>query len=160
MINCLNWNLVSVLIFGWVILMFFEVSSEQVVEQQWDVIFVVVCVDQFDLVVFWEEYFVNFKCCCEILIGKQYYVLYFWGGDIDFIVGFVDDYIWGGGVVDIFSGVIFIVNIFIEEVWIVLYCEWVDGVVVSIKLFFYVGMLIDGIWIEFKDGCIMGVSVK
>lgn len=78
---------------------------------------------------------------------------------IDFIIGFLKNYFWVGVGSKNKKGYEFMVNMLIEEVFCCVDKLKVEGYVFSMKLFSYVGNIIDDFKIIFEKGCIVGVEV-
>lgn len=76
------------------------------------------------------------------------------------MIGLFKNYLWEGVGSYNVCGEEFMVNMLIEEVFIVLDSCCVDGYVFSIKLLSYVGIIILGMKFIFKDGKVVDFLVE
>lgn len=101
----------------------------------------------------WHRHNADLESRTEYLNSKKFDYLEYKSSDgTDFKVSLIPESHWCGGGENTLSGNFFNPNLPTEEVFISPKKGFADGKVVSTKPLSYQGQIIDGFWIEFKDG--------
>lgn len=160
--NRTQWTIVAAANPEWAKKIFPDVPEEEATEKLWEAIFNATRVyeDQ-DPKALWESHNETLGTHNEVLNNYQFKHLHFKNSlGTDLIVELVKDHVWAGGQEHSTKGVAFNPNIPTEESFTMPYKLGTRGKVYATKPLDYQGNLIDGFWLEFKDGKVVDYDAK
>ncbi len=160
--NNTQWTIVAASNLIWAEKVFPELKGEEAVEALWDAIFKACRVnDTTDAVAAWAEHNKTLGAHNAILNQHQFKELHFTNSlGTDLIIELVENHVWAGGDETTTKGVKFNPNIPTEETFTMPYKWGTRGKVYATKPLNYQGNLIDGFWLEFKDGKVVDFDAK
>jgi len=152
--NRTQWSIVAVPTVAWAKKVFPALDDEAAVASLWDAIFNAVRVhEDNDPVQEWKEHNARLSAHNKALNDYNFKTLHFQNSlGTDLFVDLVENHIWAGGDEANTQGVRFNPNMPTEESFSMPYKFGVHGKVVATKPLNYNGRLIDGFWLQFKDG--------
>jgi len=149
-----QWTVIAAPNYEWAKKVFPDAKFSEVVDKLWDAILAASRVrEDNDPVQEWTEHMERLAAHNKKLNEYNFQKLNFkndLGTDLE--VKLVENHIWGGGGEIAQNGVYFAPNIPTEETFSMPHKDGVNGKVVSTKPLNYSGKLIEGFWLEFKDG--------
>lgn len=160
--NRAQWTIVAAPNPIWAKQVFPHLSEEDAVEALWNAIFDAsrVTLDN-DPIKDWEKHNQILLKHNQILNTYNFKHLHFKNSlGTDLIVELVKDHVWAGGGEHASNGAYFNPNIPTEETFTMPYKFGTRGKVVATKPLNYQGKLIDGFWLEFKDGKVVNHDAK
>ncbi len=152
--NRTQWCVIAAPTVAWANKVFPDLDAEKGVEALWEAILnaVRVTADN-DPVADWKKHNATLSAHNQALNDYNFKALHFKNGlGTDLRVELVPNHIWAGGSEHNTQGVIFNPNLPTEENFTMPYKFGVNGKVVATKPLNYQGRLIDGFWLNFKDG--------
>ena len=140
----------------------FEDAENEAVEELWERILHAVHVrEDNDPIAEWDEMQNNFVRRIQALNEHKFKALHFTNClGTDLTVELVDHHIWAGGSEKTVDGVIFNPNMPTEEIFTMPKKTGVQGKVVASKPLNYNGNMINGFWMEFKDGKVVDFDAE
>lgn len=152
--NRTQWSIVAVPTIAWARKVFPDLDDEAAVAALWEAIFNAVRVhEDNDPVQEWKEHNARLSAHNKALNEFNFKTLHFENSlGTDLYVDLVENHIWAGGDEANTQGIRFNPNMPTEESFSMPYKFGVQGKVVATKPLNYQGRLIDGFWLEFKDG--------
>lgn len=152
--NRTQWSIVAVPTIAWARKVFPDLNDEAAVAALWEAIFNAVRVhEDNDPVQEWKEHNARLSAHNKALNEFNFKTLHFENSlGTDLYVDLVENHIWAGGDEANTQGIRFNPNMPTEESFSMPYKFGVQGKVVATKPLNYQGRLIDGFWLEFKDG--------
>lgn len=156
----INWTIVSYASPAWARAVFPDASQEVAVDKLWNAIFAASRVDSADPVAAWEAHNRTLRSRTELLNGKSYAALRFWGPGTDLTVGLADGHQWEGGAASAKNGIVCNANIPSEEVFTTPHKDRVEGFATSTKPLSYQGTLIEEIHVRFAAGQIVDAKAR
>ena len=152
--NRTQWSIVAVPTIAWARKVFPDLDDEAAVATLWEAIFNAVRVhEDNDPVQEWKEHNARLSAHNKALNEFNFKTLHFENSlGTDLFVDLVENHIWAGGDEANTQGIRFNPNMPTEESFSMPYKFGVQGKVVATKPLNYQGRLIDGFWLEFKDG--------
>ncbi len=160
--NRTQWTIVAAANPEWAKKIFPDVPEEEATEKLWEAIFNATRVyeDQ-DPKALWEAHNETLGKHNDVLNNYQFKHLHFKNSlGTDLIVELVKDHVWAGGQEHSTKGVAFNPNIPTEESFTMPNKPGTRGKVYATKPLDYQGNLIDGFWLEFKDGKVVDYDAK
>ena len=160
--NRTQWTIVAAANPEWAKKIFPDVPEEDATEKLWEAIFNATRVyeDQ-DPKALWEAHNETLGKHNNVLNNYQFKHLHFKNSlGTDLIVELVKDHVWAGGQEHSTKGVAFNPNIPTEESFTMPHKPGTRGKVYATKPLDYQGNLIDGFWLEFKDGKVVDYDAK
>jgi len=156
-----SWSVVSTATDAWAKKVFPDLNKEERLEKLWNKIFQATRIDQDDPVKAWEEHMNNLTEKLKILNEDNFKTLHFKNSKTDLKVGLADDHVWiGGGMINRRNNARYIPNMPTEEVFTAPDKNRVDGIVYSSIPLNYGGNLIEGFYLKFEDGEIVGYGAE
>ncbi|CAN5880291.1 aminopeptidase [soil metagenome] len=155
-----NWCIVSVPIPSWAAKVFPHTTPEVAERKLWDAIFKTVRADRADSGAAWQTHLANLEARRTYLTDKQYRALHYRAPGTDLTVGLADGHLWLGGTQPTQDGTVYVANLPTEEVFTMPHRERVDGTVRNSLPLSYVGNLIDGFELTFKDGAVVDYKAE
>jgi len=154
MANRTQWSIVAAPNPDWAKQVYPNLEENEAVEALWNAILMASRVtDSNNAIEEWETHNGNLLSHNEVLTNLQFESLHFKNSlGTDLTIKLVENHIWSGGETISTKGVKFNPNIPTEENFTMPYKYGVNGRVVSTKPLNYQGNLIEGFWLEFKDG--------
>ncbi|GEM49204.1 aminopeptidase [Deinococcus cellulosilyticus] len=159
-VNAFSWTLISAPIPSWAASVFPDVPAEEQQDKLWDAIFAATRADLENGLQAWQEHIVALDHRAKTLNGKNYSALHFKSTATDLTVGLPEGHFWESAQNPNRAGDPFCANIPTEEVFTLPHREKVDGVVRSTKPLTYMGQLMDGFEITFKDGQVVDFKAE
>ncbi|MFA6801407.1 MAG: aminopeptidase [Acholeplasmataceae bacterium] len=152
--NKSQWTIIAAPNPIWAKQVFPHLSEEDAVEKLWEAIFDASRVyENSDPIAEWKKHNEMLLAHNKILNNYNFKHLHFKNSlGTDLIVELVKDHIWAGGGEHAGNGTYFNPNIPTEESFTMPYKFGTQGKVFATKPLNYQGKLIDGFWLEFKDG--------
>ncbi len=152
--NRTQWSIVAVPTIAWAKKVFPELTDAAAVDALWDAIFNAVRVhEDNDPVQEWKEHNARLSAHNQALNDFNFKTLHFQNSlGTDLFVDLIENHIWAGGDEANTQGIRFNPNMPTEESFSMPSKFGVNGKVVATKPLNYQGRLIDGFWLEFKDG--------
>lgn len=158
--NKVNWLVISAPTPGWACKVLPELSSDEAVDQLWEIIFKLCRLDQADPISAWKVHTRKLQARAVYLNGKKYSEFRYSGPGTNLTIGFPEGATWFAASEKTSTGIPFIANIPTEEVFTLPHREKVDGVIHSSLPLNYSGTLIDDFSIEFKNGKVVKATAK
>lgn len=159
MSNQIQWCIGSYATPAWAKKVFPELSEEEGVEKLWNAIFDAVRVQgDGKAAERWQQHLAQQKRVVKILNEYQFESLHYTNSlGTDFTVGLPEGHFWAGGSEECagMEGVEFIANMPTEEVFTLPHRDKAEGRVYAAMPLALNGNLIQGFWMEFKDGKIV-----
>jgi aminopeptidase len=162
----LRWTIVAYPCREWAAKIFPGVPESEAIEKLWDAIFESVRIsdknpDKRDTVQKWRDHDKLLKKRAETLNRERFSALHLKNSlGTDFTIGLADGHIWKGGSDCSTDGVEYFPNMPTEEIFTMPDCRRAEGVVYSALPLSYQGELIDGFWLEFKDGAVVSYGAR
>ncbi|MHC1735977.1 MAG: aminopeptidase [Erysipelotrichaceae bacterium] len=152
--NKTQWSIVAVPTVAWAKKVFPALNDEEAVDALWNAILTAVRVrEDNDPVQEWRDHNARLSAHNAALNDHNFKSLHFKNSlGTDLVVELVKNHIWAGGDEKNTQGVHFNPNMPTEETFTMPLKFGVNGKVVATKPLNYQGRLIDGFWLEFKDG--------
>jgi len=152
--NRTQWSIVAVPTVAWAKKVFPDLEDEAAVASLWDAIFNAVRVhEDNDPVQEWKEHNARLSAHNKALNDFNFKTLHFQNSlGTDLFLDLVENHIWAGGDEANTQGIRFNPNMPTEESFSMPSKFGVHGKVVATKPLNYNGRLIDGFWLQFKDG--------
>jgi aminopeptidase len=153
--NELAWCIAAVPTKAWAKRIFPDLSPTQAVLKLWNCIYQACRVDEdSDTVSLWNQHIAELKTHAKIMTLNDFKALHYTNAaGTDLTIGLAEGHLWGSAeAIQSRNGNSFVPNIPTEEIFSMPDCNRVDGKVYSTKPLSYNGVIIDGFWIEFKDG--------
>ena len=162
MANRGQWSLVSLPTVEWARVVFPDLSDEEAYDKLMDAILYVVRInDDNHPVEEWNKHNERLSYQNKLLNDFNFQSLHFKNDmGTDIVVGLVKDHIWSGGEEVSEGGHKFNPNMPTEESFTMPDNTLVNGRVYSTKPLNYNGKLIDGFWLDFKDGRVVDFDAK
>jgi aminopeptidase len=160
--NRTQWTIVAASNPAWATKIFPDLPAEEATEKLWGAIFDATRIyeDQ-DPVALWEAHNKTLAAHNKVLNDYQFKHLHFKNSlGTDLIVELVKDHVWAGGQEKTTHGHFFNPNIPTEESFTMPFKPGTRGKVFASKPLDYQGNLIDGFWLEFKDGKVVDFDAK
>lgn len=160
--NKAQWTIVAAPNAIWAKQVFPKLNDEDAVEALWNAIFDAsrVTLDN-DIIQEWEKHNEVLLKHNKVLNQYNFKHLHFKNNlGTDLIVELVKDHVWAGGGEHATNGAYFNPNIPTEETFTMPYKWGTRGKVFATKPLNYQGKLIDGFWLEFKDGKVINHDAK
>lgn len=155
------WCVASIPTVGWAKKVFPEVPEEKAVELLWEAIFKAVRANKEEPVEAWRVHQENLKEKVDYLNKVQFESFHYKNSlGTDITVGLPENHLWFGGGDNCEKGYGFIANMPTEEVFTMPHKNKVNGKVVSSIPLNYQGNLIEGLWLEFKDGVVVNYGAE
>lgn len=151
-----SWSIVAIPTAEWAGKIFKE--APDAVDRLWDAIFKVVRIDQEDPVQAWRDHIESLKRRRDFLNQHRINSLHIVSDGTDLTLKLPDKHVWQGGAKANGVGTSFVANIPTEEVFTLPHRDGVDGHVHSTMPLNYMGNLIDGISLEFKEGKVVSFN--
>lgn len=150
----LRWTIVAYPNDAWAKKIFPDDSTDEAVAKLWKAIFKTVRIDdENDVDRAWREHDAVLKERARKLNERSFSALHYKNSlGTDFIVGLADEHIWFGGSEADAEGVVYFPNMPTEEVFTMPDRRRAEGRVVAAMPLSYQGTLIDGFYLDFKDG--------
>lgn len=160
--NRTQWTIVAAANPEWAKKIFPDVPEEDATEKLWQAIFNATRVyDDQDPKALWEAHNETLGKHNDVLNKYQFKHLHFKNSlGTDLIVELVKDHVWAGGQEHSTKGIAFNPNIPTEESFTMPNKLGTRGKVYATKPLDYQGNLIDGFWLEFKDGKVVDYDAK
>ncbi|MCR3906645.1 MAG: aminopeptidase [Tenericutes bacterium] len=160
--NKAQWTIVAAPNAIWAKQVFPNLDEEEAVEALWDAILNASRVtEDNDPIQEWEKHNAVLLAHNKILNQYNFKHLHFKNSlGTDLIVELVENHVWAGGGEHATNGAYFNPNIPTEETFTMPYKWGTRGKVVATKPLNYQGKLIDGFWLEFKDGKVVDYDAK
>ncbi|MDO9628288.1 MAG: aminopeptidase [Acholeplasmataceae bacterium] len=160
--NKAQWTIVAAPNAIWAKQVFPKLNEEDAVEALWNAIFDASRVTlNNDPIQDWEKHNEVLLKHNKVLNNYNFKHLHFKNGlGTDLIVELVKDHVWAGGGEHATNGAYFNPNIPTEETFTMPYKFGTRGKVFATKPLNYQGKLIDGFWLEFKDGKVVNHEAK
>ncbi|MDI6452734.1 aminopeptidase [Peloplasma aerotolerans] len=160
--NKAQWTIVAAPNPIWAKQVFPKLNEEDAVEALWDAILNASRVtEDNDPIQEWENHNAVLLKHNKILNDYNFKHLHFKNSlGTDLIVELVENHVWAGGGEHATNGAYFNPNIPTEETFTMPYKWGTRGKVVATKPLNYQGKLIDGFWLEFKDGQVVDYDAK
>lgn len=160
--NKAQWTIVAAPNPIWAKQVFPKLNEEDAVEALWDAILNASRVtEDNDPIQEWENHNAVLLKHNKILNDYNFKHLHFKNSlGTDLIVELVENHVWAGGGEHATNGAYFNPNIPTEETFTMPYKWGTRGKVVATKPLNYQGKLIDGFWLEFKDGLVVDYDAK
>lgn len=154
MANRAQWSLISLPTKEWATVVFPDLSEDEAYDKLLESILYSVRIDaEHDPVEAWDQHNQRLAHQNKVLNDHNFRSLHFTNSlGTDIVVGLVEGHVWAGGQEKSEKGYVFNPNMPTEESFTMPDRERVDGRVYSTKPLNYNGKLIDGFWLEFKDG--------
>lgn len=149
-----QWSVVSIPTTAWAVKVFPELEPSVAVDRLWDAILKAVRVEENnDPVAEWKKHNQMLANHNRILNDYNFKKLHFVSSTgTDLMLELVENHVWAGGSGYSVKGIEFNPNMPTEESFCMPYKFGVNGKVVATKPLNYQGRLIDGFWLQFKDG--------
>ena len=149
-----QWSVVSIPTTAWAVKVFPELEPSVAVDRLWDAILKAVRVEENnDPVAEWKKHNQMLANHNRILNDYNFRKLHFVSSTgTDLMLELVENHVWAGGSGYSVKGIEFNPNMPTEESFCMPYKFGVNGKVVATKPLNYQGRLIDGFWLQFKDG--------
>ena len=149
-----QWSVVSIPTTAWAVKVFPELEPAVAVDRLWDAILKAVRVEENnDPVAEWKKHNQMLANHNRILNEYNFKKLHFVSSTgTDLMLELVENHVWAGGSGYSVKGIEFNPNMPTEESFCMPYKFGVNGKVVATKPLNYQGRLIDGFWLQFKDG--------
>lgn len=160
--NRTQWTIVAASNPAWATKIFPGLEASEATEKLWEAIFDATRVyeDQ-DPIALWNEHNKTLAAHNKVLNDLQFKHLHFKNQmGTDLIVELVQNHVWAGGQEKTTQGVLFNPNIPTEESFTMPFKPGTRGRVYASKPLDYQGNLIDGFWLEFKDGKVVDFDAK
>lgn len=157
-----QWSIIALPSAGWAKKVFPHMEEEEAIKALWDAILMSVRVSEDnDPVAEWDAHNKEILNHSKQLNDHNFKELHFTNSlGTDLTVGLVENHIWAGGCEESSNGTIFNPNMPTEENFCMPYKYGVNGKVVAAKPLSYQGKLIDGFWMEFKDGKVIAYGAE
>jgi Leucyl aminopeptidase (aminopeptidase T) len=154
MANLGQWAIVAIPTLDWAQKVFPGEDGEAALEKLWSAVLMSVRIrEDNNPVEEWHRHNEDLMHRCEAMNGYNFRSLHFENGaGTDLTVELIPDHIWEGGCSTAKNGAVFNPNMPTEEVFTMPYKYGVNGRVCATKPLSYQGKMIDGFWLEFKDG--------
>lgn len=153
-----SWSIVAIPTPQWAEKVFGE--GPDAVEQLWDAIFRIVRIDREDPIAAWQEHLDNLKNRRTYLNENRIRRLHIESEGTDLYVDLPEKHHWQGGSKKNEVGTDFVANIPTEEVFTLPHKTGVNGTVRSTLPLHYLGSVIDGIELTFKDGAVIDYHAR
>jgi aminopeptidase len=150
MSSIVAWSIVAIPTTAWATKVF--AHSEDAVEKLWEAIFKVTRINQEDPIAAWKSHVESLKTRKDLLNEMHFTSLHFISEGTDLKITLPDKHYWQGGAKNNAVGTSFVANIPTEEVFTLPARSGVNGTVKSTMPLNYMGNLIEGITLTFKDG--------
>jgi len=149
-----QWTVVSIPTTAWAVKVFPDLDPAVAVDRLWDAILKAVRVEENnDPVAEWKKHNQMLADHNRILNDYNFKKLHFVSSTgTDLMLELVENHVWAGGSGYSVKGIEFNPNMPTEESFCMPYKFGVNGKVVATKPLNYQGRLIDGFWLQFKDG--------
>lgn len=160
--NKTQWTIVAAANPAWATKIFPDLDGEEATEKLWDAIFDATRVyDDKDTVALWSAHNETLAAHNQVLNDYQFKHLHFTNSlGTDLIVELVQNHVWAGGQEKTTQGVLFNPNIPTEESFTMPLKGGTRGKVYASKPLDYQGNLIDGFWLEFKEGKVVDFDAQ
>ena len=155
-----KWSIISVPTESWATKVFPNISTDEAIKKLWDSIFKCTRVDSEDPILAWKNHNKSLEEKTNFLNENNFKSLHFKSDKTDLVMELPKDHIWLSGSSKDPKGDDFNANIPTEEIFSMPHKFKVDGVVYSTKPLVYGGNVIDGFFLEFKDGKIVNFEAK
>lgn len=152
------WSMASVPTPAWAAAVFPELSAEEAEEALWDRIFQVNRVYEPDPAAAWEAHLAELTRRMDYLNARQYRCLHYKGPGTDLSIRLPGGHIWKAATSETPDGTVFLPNIPTEEIFTLPHKDGVNGTVASTLPLPYMGSVINGFSLTFKDGEITDFS--
>lgn len=154
MANHGQWSIVAVPSAGWAKKVFPELDDEKALDALWQAVLTSVRItDDNDPVEEWRSHNADLLRYCRKMNDFRFRSLHFQNEKgTDLTVELIPNHVWEGGCSTAKNGAVFNPNMPTEEVFTMPYRFGVNGRVYAAKPLSYQGKMIDGFWIDFKDG--------
>lgn len=159
-VNAFSWTLISAPIQSWAASVFPDTPAEEQQDKLWDAIFAATRSDLENGLEAWQEHIKALAHRSATLNSKNYTALHFKSAATDLTVGLPEGHYWESAQNPNRNGELFCANIPTEEVFTLPHRERVDGTVRSTKPLTYMGQLMDGFEITFKDGKVVDFKAE
>lgn len=160
--NRTQWTIVAASNPAWATKIFPGLEGSEATEKLWEAIFDATRVyENQDPVALWNEHNKTLAAHNKVLNDLQFKHLHFKNQlGTDLIVELVNNHVWAGGQEKTTQGVFFNPNIPTEESFTMPFKPGTRGRVYASKPLDYQGNLIDGFWLEFKEGKVVDFDAK
>jgi aminopeptidase len=150
----IQWSLVAVPTEAWAKKVFPNANSvEEATDLMWDAIYAASRVDEGDAVQNWKEHVSTMRKKVDALMKHNFKHLRFKNAaGTDLEITLPQGHIWVACGEKAATGYNFIANIPTEEVFTAPHRTGTNGIVYATKPYVYMGDVIDGFWLKFKDG--------
>lgn len=153
--NKVCWNLSGAASPEWAAKVFPELPAAEQVPALWDEIFKTTRIYTPDSIAAWRHHRDILVAKAQELNAEQFNALHFTAEGTDLVVGLPKNHFWDAASSTSVSGVNFMANMPTEEVFTAPDAQRVDGIVKSTKPLSYLGTIIEGITLTFKDGAVV-----
>jgi len=162
MANIGQWSIVAIPTVAWAKKAFPDLSDEKALDALWDAVLMSVRIsDDNAPVAEWEQHNNSLTHYCELLNNYNFKSLHFTNAmGTDLTVGLIKDHVWLGGNESAKNGAVFNPNMPTEEVFTMPSKFGVNGRVYATKPLSYQGKLIEGFYLDFKDGKVVNFSAE
>lgn len=148
-----QWSIAAMPSKSWAKKMFPDLSVEEAIEKQWQLIFDVCRVSDGDPVTAWKAHLARLKELAAKMNAFDLESIHFTSSNgTDLTVGLAEQAVWDGASSVCENGVTFLPNVPTEEVFTAPHKDRVNGIVYGTKPYVYNGQLIKGFHVTFKDG--------
>lgn len=159
--NSNQWSVVSVPTKAWAMRVFPELREEFAIAEMWKLILKIVRADKENPILEWEKHLAILKGRMDYLNNKNFKKLIYknsLGTNLE--IGLPEGHKWISGGEKSKSGIDFIANIPIEEIFTMPHREKVNGTLVSSKPFIYGGSTIIHFTLRFVEGKVVEYSAQ
>ena len=158
----LQWTLISVPTTAWAKKVFPSAKSdEEAINLMWDAIYAASRVDDGDAVENWKAHITTMQKKVDALMKHNFKYLRFKNAaGTDLEITLPEGHIWVACGEKAGTGYNFIANIPTEEVFTAPHRTGTNGIVYATKPYVYMGDVIDGFWLKFKDGKVVDFGAE
>lgn len=162
MANLGQWSIVAIPTVSWAKKVFPEYDDEKALNALWEAVLMSVRISEDnDPVAEWHNHNQNLMRYCERMNDYRFKSLHFQNKKgTDLTVELIPNHVWEGGCSKAKNGAVFNPNMPTEEVFTMPYKFGVNGRVYAAKPLSYQGKMIDGFWLDFKDGKVVDFAAE
>jgi aminopeptidase len=147
-----NWCVIGAASPAWARMVYPDLCEQEAMARLWDAIFSMSRMDHDDPTAAWTSHLDGLMARSEWLNGLGLEAVRFRGPGTDLRVGLAEGADWLGGWCTTQTGIRFAPNVPTEEVFSVPHMSKVEGTVTSTKPLSVRGQVLEGIYMEFRDG--------
>lgn len=160
MANLGQWSIVAIPTADWAKKVFPNDEIDKALEKLWNAVLMSVRISEDnDPVAEWQTHNENMMHNCEVLNKYNFKSLHFKNTlGTDLTVELIPNHVWEGGCSTAKNGAVFNPNMPTEEAFTMPYKFGVNGRVYATKPLSYQGKMIEGFWLDFKDGKVVNFA--